>query len=235
MKPRSVMKSILLVILFCIVMLSTFGEADQILVREIKPKNMVLNVLGADITENEGDIVVSDADTYTIANGAFIQNGSIIVKDSARLIIQNANLTIQQSYPMQYNITIEDSAKVIVENSTVRSNYDSLVKSSCQSKMQIADSEIRKLTTDFTGMCSGTITNSTLDEVMGGMFGNVSITKSNIGRIWAGCCGPGPTISVLNSTINKIDAGFNSTTIVVDSKVQKVKLKVIQPSILELL
>lgn len=222
MKPRSVMKSILLVILFCIIILFTFGEANQTLVSEIKPKNMSLNVLGADITENEGDIVVSGTDTYPIANGTFIRNGSIIVKDSATLIIQNANLTIQQSYSMQYNITIEDFAKVIVENSTVRSVYDLLLSSWGQSKIQITDSEIRTLRTEFAGISNVIITNSTVDDVEGGMFANISITKSNIGRIVAGCCPPDSTISVLNSTINKIEAAFNSTMIVVASKVQKV-------------
>jgi hypothetical protein len=75
----------------------------------------------ADTTTHEGDIVIGDAETFIIQDCEFIQKGNVVVKDTAKLIIKNAFLEFNATYPYQYNVTISDSAELIVNSGGITS------------------------------------------------------------------------------------------------------------------
>ena len=68
-----------------------------------------------------GDIVVNGTRRLVIRDVNFTLFGSIIAKDRATVIIENALLTLNLTERDQYNITIRDYSNLTIKNSLVRS------------------------------------------------------------------------------------------------------------------
>ncbi len=79
------------------------------------------------VTTINDDIILSGEETYTIENGSYYLLGSIFVKDNAKLIIRNADISIRyksgysQENPIQtaYNGLLIGNATLEVLNSTI--------------------------------------------------------------------------------------------------------------------
>jgi hypothetical protein len=65
---------------------------------------------------HEGNLTIADNEVYIIESCIFNQNGTIIVKDNATLIVRNSQFN-QTNNDREY-IILMDNAKMIIENST---------------------------------------------------------------------------------------------------------------------
>lgn len=64
---------------------------------------------------HSGDLIISGNQTFTIENCVYQQDGNIIVKDNATLLVRNATLTMAQR-EREYRIDIKNQAHLIAEN-----------------------------------------------------------------------------------------------------------------------
>jgi hypothetical protein len=67
------------------------------------------------VTTHEGELIINGTQTYDIENCTYIQTGDISVQDQGSLIVRNAKLTLNQTYPGEYRILIADSGSLIME------------------------------------------------------------------------------------------------------------------------
>jgi len=67
-----------------------------------------------------GDFIVEAGQTRTIENVTLTVDGNIIVKESAKLIIRNADLTVKSMAKDQYNVWLYENSIVEVKNSRLR-------------------------------------------------------------------------------------------------------------------
>lgn len=169
------------------------------------------NEVPSDAT-HKGDIIVEGIDTYVIANCTFVQKGSIIVMDFATLIIENANLTIEQDWGYQCKISIENKAKMKVQNATIDSNYNLDMYWNTFSEVNFTAVYMTKsISVPWTFNPRINITNSTIEGQLS--FVNdaqIYISDSKISYIWNDCCHP--DLWIQNSTIDKMDFGGGSET-----------------------
>ena len=87
------------------------------------PTKVSSSALRAGEVVHVGDLVVEGTRTLTIENCRFVQTGNIIVRETAALIIRNAELVLNQSYNREFSIVVEDYAGLTVEKSTITSGY----------------------------------------------------------------------------------------------------------------
>jgi len=76
---------------------------------------------------HRGDLVISGTHAFTIENCVYTQDGNIIVKDNASLIIKNAEVRMEQS-ERQHTVAIKNYAELIAEDATItvtRKKYSS--------------------------------------------------------------------------------------------------------------
>ncbi len=66
-------------------------------------------------TSHKGDLFVEDNETLVIENRDYLQDGNVIVKGNATVLIKNAGLVIDQTED-GHRISIRDASRVIVEN-----------------------------------------------------------------------------------------------------------------------
>jgi rhodanese-related sulfurtransferase len=72
---------------------------------------------------HNGDLIIDGTQTFVIENCTYIQTGNIIAKESARLVIRNANVSINMTYGAQYNIVIQNNATVEMNNSVITAGF----------------------------------------------------------------------------------------------------------------
>lgn len=75
------------------------------------------------VTTHEGDLTINGTQTLTIENCIYVQNGSIYIRDWAKLAIKNATLMLAMQYNGQHTINVEDHAVVEVDTSKVQPEY----------------------------------------------------------------------------------------------------------------
>ena len=108
--------------LFALSMLSTLGSAD------IFPRT------GAFPLNGDNDLIV-DGSILVHSNIDFTLTGNLIIRNGGKFILSNSTLTIVQSYPEQYRITVENgeftmfhSKLQIIQKTTVTFEKDSQIK-----------------------------------------------------------------------------------------------------------
>ena len=67
------------------------------------------------VTTHERPLIIDGTQTSVIENCTYIQTGDINVRDQGRLIVRNAELTLNQTYRGEYRILIADSGSLIME------------------------------------------------------------------------------------------------------------------------
>ena len=70
-----------------------------------------------------GDLIIDGTQTFVIENCTYIQTGNIIAKESARLAIRDAYVSINMTYRGQYNILVQDNATMEINNSKVMGTF----------------------------------------------------------------------------------------------------------------
>jgi len=70
-----------------------------------------------------GDLIIDGNETFFIENCTYIQTGNIYVRDNATLILQNAELFLEQSDSYQYNLRVQNNARLFSTNANISSNY----------------------------------------------------------------------------------------------------------------
>jgi hypothetical protein len=92
----------------------------------------------------EGDLVISNNQTYTIENQDFHIIGKITVKDTSSLIIRNSNFTTVPSDDVSIELT--DHANLVVTNATVvfkRPSFESRIVVQDNAKANITNSKLQ--------------------------------------------------------------------------------------------
>jgi len=95
----------------------TLRSGGEALAHEIGPSPLAFD----NETVHYGDLVVNGTRRLVIRDVNFTLFGSIIAKDHASVIIENALLTLNLTEKDQYNITIRDYSNLTIRNSLVRS------------------------------------------------------------------------------------------------------------------
>lgn len=69
---------------------------------------------------HEGDLVIEGDENYVIENVTFFIDGNITVKDSSKLIVRNAKVIVNSTYPWEYWVKVYDNAILTIENSLLQ-------------------------------------------------------------------------------------------------------------------
>ena len=110
----------------------------------------------------QGDLILTN-DNVTTLTGYWEMNGSIIIRDNATLVLNDAAVNFTQTFPKQFNLTLEEpnngNPKLHASNATLNSNHGLDVHLYGNSTM---DASRLTLNGDihFYDMTSGEITNS---------------------------------------------------------------------------
>ncbi len=91
---------------------------------------------------HEGNLTIVGNEVYLVDGGDFHQNGSVLVKDNATLIIRNTHY-YQSAEDYEY-ISVMDQARFVIENSSLLFSYQSDVRISVlnQTMMNLTDSVV---------------------------------------------------------------------------------------------
>jgi len=75
------------------------------------------------VTTHEGDLIIDGTQVFVIENCTFIQTGNIYVRDSAKLVLEDAELCINRTYLWQYGFTIGDYGTLELAHVVLTSDY----------------------------------------------------------------------------------------------------------------
>jgi hypothetical protein len=71
------------------------------------------------VKEHKGDLIIHGDQTYVIENETFVIDGNIIVKDEAKLVVENSSIFLKATYTNQYEIAVLNRAMLEINNSTL--------------------------------------------------------------------------------------------------------------------
>jgi hypothetical protein len=141
------------------------------------------------VTEHEGDLIISGTQTYIVENCKFIQTGNVYLKDQAKLILRNGEIQINQSYLWQYEFRLEDYATMESENFSLTSKYAMNLYFLENTKGYLQNISVK--IGEFSSVSIGGFSKVSLDlaTFMGshgigvGDHSEVSITRSTVGSV----------------------------------------------------
>jgi len=248
---RIVVTFVLLVLFGGTIIESSQSVTASVAIHDMKLEPMSFSTSVASQYQNityEGDLLVSNNETFSIQDSEFCMIGNITVQDTSTLIIQNSKFTLHSP-----SIVLQHQAKLIITNATVISrnpyNYwggivvhdDSeanISYSTFQEWWEFQASDNSKIHVNNSTITSGdyyhpsgigthgtssvVIENSTIDGVFIWNNSTASIKNSNVGLVRAG----GMTnVNITDSEIGAIEAydggweEFAPTFIIQDSTV----------------
>jgi len=138
MKMQSKTKSLVtLNIALLVIMLSTNIHSSQPV--NLNPKHTENNI---SYIIHEGNLTIADNEVYLIDGCNFRQNGNVLVKDNATLIVRNS--TFNQTSEDREFITLTDKAKLIIENSSfiISQFFDVKISLNDQAVLNITGSNV---------------------------------------------------------------------------------------------
>jgi hypothetical protein len=167
-----------------------FSFSGQASTRTAVSENVVINnSLSAyeNVTTHEGDLIINGTQDYAIRDCWLVQKGSIYVRDSAKLSIDNATLTLILQYDNQHYVSLEDYATVEVVDSRISfdSASGSYARYGCLSLNGYAKVSIKNSTFNNDVICSYgssfvAIVSSTIKELLLHDASQVSIENSTV-------------------------------------------------------
>jgi len=116
---------------------------------------------------HEGDLIIDGFRLFTLENCTYIQKGDIYIRDSAKMLINDATVMIATQYDDQYNIYTENHGTIEIDNSTVKPsvNWHSQVRLGDNSRLNINNTKLDRLRISSWGDSYVIIENSILQEV----------------------------------------------------------------------
>lgn len=117
---KIVVAFILLALLESTIIESSPSVIASVVIHDLKLEAMVFSTNVASQYQNvtyEGDLLVSNNETFTIQDSEFYMIGKITVQDTSTLIIQNSKFTAMPIY--RDSIVLKDQSNLIVTNTTM--------------------------------------------------------------------------------------------------------------------
>jgi len=116
---------------------------------------------------HEGDLIIDGTQIFTVENCKYIQKGDTYIRDSAKMLIDDATFMIATQNDFQYNIYTENHGTIEIDNSTVKPsvNWHSQVRLGDNSRLNINNTKLDRLGFSSWGDSYVTIENSILQEV----------------------------------------------------------------------
>ena len=155
---------------------------------------------------HQGNLILT-GNNVTVIEGRFDINGSIIVRENATLILQNAIVNFTQTKSYEHNMTFENPAngnpRLECNNSTIASTsyYYFIVRLRQNSTATLSNSiDTRYL--QLLDSASATVTNSSINEVTVANNAVASILNSTIEHTLS--ASSSVNVTVINSAINKV-------------------------------
>ena len=75
------------------------------------------------VTTHEGGLIIDGTQTFVIENCTYIESGNIYLSDQGKMVVENANLILNQTYLYQYGIFINQSSQLEMKNVEAISPY----------------------------------------------------------------------------------------------------------------
>jgi len=119
---RVVVAFILLVLFGSMIFESCQSVAASIVIHDLKLELMGSSTSISSQYQNvtyEGELFVSNNETFAIQNSEFYMIGNITVQDTSTLVIRNSNFTAIPTSRHLESIVLEDQAKLIITNATL--------------------------------------------------------------------------------------------------------------------
>jgi hypothetical protein len=158
---------------------------------------------------DESEALVIDGNrVFIIENCVYNQIGDLVVKGNATLIIDNAELFINQTAPYEYSITVADNARVFVSNAHIFSNHCFSQSFEGQSAVYLVNSRVDVFWTYAHGK-SFFVYNTTLVD----LWVTTSMTFSDSSAELV-LTDPGADVTIENSSMSKVSIGAYSSRII---------------------
>jgi rhodanese-related sulfurtransferase len=115
---------------------------------------------------HNGDLIINGTQTFVIENCTYTQTGNVMIKDNARLFIEDTTFIMNLEYTFQFSLLAENNAQVTIENSTMLSQFEfgSDFKDSSEANLQNVRLELSPISSSDTSKV--TIVNSYFQEAM---------------------------------------------------------------------
>jgi hypothetical protein len=134
-------------------------------------------------TVHKGDLVLEKDQELTIDNATYINDGSIIVQDNAKLILKNAvlklNLSSFPNYPLYY-VELTNNAKLEASNSTITSTTSQHYGIYLYDRASIALNQVNLTELTVFGGKTMTVQNSSLEALTIQGDGSLAIARSTL-------------------------------------------------------
>jgi len=114
---------------------------------------------------NEGPLIITGTQVYTIENTTFVQHGPIEVHDQATLVIRDSTVEFQQSYHEEFPWRFDGSGRLVMERGTITSSYTYLIAFVGASQALITNSALPSAFMPLASSATVTITNSSARHV----------------------------------------------------------------------
>jgi len=157
--------------------------------------------------EHEGDLILEGDEIFVIENCTFIEIGKVVIRDSARLLLRNAELYIESALRKSedaYPISLDDTA-VFEADDAVISYYNP--------RLVIKVNGSARIMMDYTEMTSSYIVISDDSEII--------LKNSPMDTIILGQCS---RCVITNSKVNRLMGGYDCLSLVTNSTLERVVL-----------
>jgi len=129
---------------------------------------------------HEGDLIIDGIQTFTVENCTYMQKGDIYIRDSAKMLINDAIVMIDTQSDYQYNIYTENHGAIEIDNSTVKPsvNWHSRVRLLDDSRLNVNNTKLDRLRISSSENSYLIIEDSILQEIE--FFDNLNISLHEI-------------------------------------------------------
>ena len=175
-------------------------------------------------TTHVGDLIIDGNETFIIKNCTYTQTGNIYVRDNATLILENAELFLNQSDYYQYSIHVYDAGSLLAKNIAVESNSSFGTYARGSAVLNLSDATTWRQPIYPSGLSRIIVFNSTTDMINPGDGCYLTINHSTISFLPV--ADGNPTIMIYNSYIEHgLGITANATIYVENSAIDSPELK----------
>lgn len=147
---------------------------------------MITNTLINQNTIHRGDLVLEKNQELTIDNATYINDGSVILQDGAKLILKNAVLKLNQSglnYPVYY-VELANSAKLEASNSIIASTTSQHFSIYVSDRASVTFNNVNLAETMVFGGNAMTAQNSSLEALTIQGDGSFAVAHSTLRSVY---------------------------------------------------
>lgn len=162
--------------------------------------------------EHEGDLILEGDEIFVIENCTFIETGKVVIRDSARLLLRNAELYVEPASRKsedQYPISLGDTA-VFEANDAVISYYNHplLIKINGSARVMMDYTEMTHSYIIMSDDSEITVKNSSMDTIILGHHSRCVVMNSKVNYLIGGydCLS-----LVSNSTLERVSLTFGDS------------------------